>query len=95
MAKRRVIAKGQAGDNPPADPEIDSVEGQDNDDSEGATEDEAEKEDTVTMVFPCDVVLTTDDGSKIHFKKGIHEVNVSHSDHWYLAARGVELYEKD
>lgn len=60
-----------------------------------ATPEEAAKgEDTVTMVFDNDVLLTVDTNQRIHYPKGVHEVPRHLSNHWYLKAHGVRLYAK-
>lgn len=49
---------------------------------------------TVTMVFPRPVTLTTDSYKRIHFPAGINEVPVSLANHEYLAQNGVSRHNQ-
>jgi hypothetical protein len=56
-------------------------------------EEVAERADnTVMMVFPHAVVLSTDDHRRISFPAGVNDVPVELKDHRYLAANGVKPY---
>lgn len=52
-------------------------------------------ETSVIMLFPKDVMLHLNDGSKIKYAAGVNTVPVSLKDHWYLKANGVKEYNPD
>lgn len=52
-----------------------------------------EGEETVTMIFPKEVKVMTDDHTTVVFREGVREVPVSLSDHWYLKANGATKYQ--
>lgn len=49
--------------------------------------------DTVTMIFPRPVILTTGEHQRIEFKAGPQEVPADLQDHWYLKANGAVRYD--
>ena len=54
---------------------------------------EAYPMETITMLSPKSFVITLPDYKRIHIPKGIIEVPIELSDHWYLEANGVEKYK--
>lgn len=52
-----------------------------------------EGRETVTMIFPHRVLLSMQDGNKVEFPAGTHEVPVSLKDHQYLLDNGVHEYQ--
>ena len=45
---------------------------------------------TVSMTFPRDVMLTTDEYQRIHFPAGVQKVPKDYADHEWLKANGVK-----
>jgi hypothetical protein len=55
----------------------------------------AEGQDTVTMIFPRPVLLSTQDGRRIQFNAGVNEVPKDLADHIWLKHNGVTAYDKN
>ena len=49
----------------------------------------AEGHPTVAMVFPVEVLLTLDDGVRVHYPAGTWDVPEYLADHYFLKANGV------
>lgn len=49
---------------------------------------------TVTMHFPKPVLLTADNGAKVKYPIGVHEVPAHVADHWYLRVNSAVRYAK-
>lgn len=54
---------------------------------------EARGEQVVTVTIPKDFTLMSDSGIPHEYKAGIDEMPVSHANHWWAKAQGVEIYQ--
>lgn len=55
----------------------------------------AEGQETVTMVFPRPVLLSTQDGRRIEFGAGVNEVPKDLANHEWLKLHGATVYDKN
>jgi hypothetical protein len=55
----------------------------------------AEGQETVTMIFPRPVLLSTQDGRRVQFNAGVNEVPRDLSDHIWLKHNSVTVYDKN
>jgi len=57
--------------------------------------DPSAEEEKVTVIIPVDFRLTLDNGSEVHYKAGVDEMPVSHVNHWWSKAQGVQPHNPD
>lgn len=92
MSNRKGKDKGEEGDaEKPAPVKQPTTPGVPTQTAEQAAE---EAKETVTMVFPREVLLTVDNSRRIRFPQGTRQVPADLADHPWLKANGVKRYKK-